>query len=43
MNAFKNWVNQLKLCVSDKEDYWKETIKKQSLHIYSCNNDDIIN
>lgn len=42
MNAFKNWVNQLKLCVSDK-DYWKKTIKKQSLHIYSCNNDDIIN
>lgn len=31
MNAFKNWVNQLKVCVSDKEDYWKETIKKTKL------------
>lgn len=31
MNAFKNWVNQLKLRVSDKEDYWKGTIKKTKL------------
>lgn len=43
MNAFKNWVNQLKLCVSVKKTIGRKPLKKQSLHIYSCNNDDIIN